>query len=269
MKPVEDKDYVQSLDRGLSVILAFSHDNRVLTLGQLAQITGLSRPTVRRLVLTLVRLGYVREEGRAFALTPRVLTLGYAFTSSLNLTEVAQPTMADVAQATGHTCSLAALDGDDAVFLIRIPSQWHARHLLLTGARLPAYATAIGRVLVAGLPAKDIESFLQQAPFPQLTARTVTDADRLRAILGQVRGQGWALVDQEFEEGVRSLAVPVVDSGARVVAGLGMSVPAGSVSTPVIRQHLLPVLARSARQISANLGATNHPTGELEGRAHA
>jgi IclR family pca regulon transcriptional regulator len=269
VKPVEDKDYVQSLDRGLSVILAFSGQHRLLTLGQLADITGLSRPTVRRLVLTLVRLGYVREEGRAFALTPHVLALGHAFTSSLNLTEVAQPHMAALAEATGHTCSLAALDGADAVFVIRMPSNRHIGHVLVTGTRLPAFATAIGRVLVAGLPAGEVELFLRLAPFPQLTATTVTTADQLRAILAEVRAQGWALVDQEFEEGVRSLSAPVRDSRDRVVAALGMSVPAGTVTMHAIRCDYLPALVGAADEISSSLGARCHPAATWERTVHA
>ena len=175
MKPVEDKDYVQSLERGLAVILAFSDKHPRLSIGQLAELTGLSRPTVRRLVLTLVRLGYVRDEGRTFALTPHVLALGYAFTSSLNLSEVAQPRMEEVTEITGHTCSLAALDGEDAVFLLRVPPRRVMRHLLLTGTRLPAFASAIGRVLLAGLPPHEIESFVRQGVFHRLTATTETD----------------------------------------------------------------------------------------------
>src|SRR2546430_5401463 len=182
VKPAEDKDYVQSLERGLAVILAFSDKRPKLSLGQLAELTGLSRPTVRRLVLTLTRLGYVRDEGRTFALTPHVLALGYAFTSSLNLTAVAQPRMEEVTEVTGHTCSLAALDGEDAVFLLRVPPRRVMRHLLLTGTRLPAFASAIGRVLVAGLPPHEVDSFLRHAPFPRLTATTETDPERLRSI---------------------------------------------------------------------------------------
>jgi IclR family transcriptional regulator, pca regulon regulatory protein len=257
-KDPDDKDYVQSLERGLSVILAFSDNHPQLTLGQLSNITGLSRPTVRRLVLTLGRLGYVQSEGRAFALTPHVLALGSAFTSSLNLTELAQPYMEQASEVTGHTSSLAALDGEDAVFLIRVPSRRVMRHTLLNIARLPAFATAIGRVLVAGLTDREIDSFLQHAPFPQITAQTVTDPGRLRAVLAQVREQGWALVDQEYEEGVRSFSAPVRDSAGRVVAALGMSVPAGSYSVPQIMSECLPVIIEAANGIGKQLGARAH-----------
>jgi IclR family pca regulon transcriptional regulator len=254
VKPAEDKDYVQSLERGLAVILAFSDKHPRLTLGQLAELTGLSRPTVRRLVLTLGRLGYVREEGRSFALTPHVLALGYAFTSSLNLTELAQPHMEEVTEVTGHTISLAALDGEEAVFLLRIPSRRAMAHLLLTGTRLPAFASAIGRVLLSGLPDSEIDAFLRNAKLPPLTARTETDPARLRAVLADVRTRGWELVDQELEEGVRSFAAPIRECTGRVIAALGMSVPAAAMSIQEIRHEYLPAVVKAADEISDELG---------------
>lgn len=253
-KPAEEKDYVQSLERGLAVILAFSEHHPRLTLAELAELTELSRPTVRRILLTLEKLGYVRAEGRGYALTPHVLALGNAYLSSLNITEVAQPYMEEVTKVTGHTCSLAALDGEDAIFLTRVPSRRVMRHTLTTGTRLPAPATSMGRVLVAGLPDHEIESFLAHAPFPRYTAHTVTDADALRGILHQVRAQGWALVNQEFEEGVRSFSAPVLDSGQRTVASLSMSVPASTVSLEEIHDQILPVIIEFAREISKQLG---------------
>jgi IclR family transcriptional regulator, pca regulon regulatory protein len=269
MKAVEDKDYVQSLERGLAVILAFSDKHPKLSLGQLAELTGLARPTVRRLVLTLGRLGYVREEGRSFALTPHVLALGYAFTSSLNLTELAQPHMQEATEITGATCSMAALDGEDAVFLLRVPSRRAMAHMLLTGTRLPAFASAIGRVLLAGLPDTDIEAFLCNARFPRLTARTETNPDRLREVLAQVRERGWEVVDQELEEGVRSFSAPVRASGGRVVAALGMSVPAGTVTISEIQREYLPAIIKAAGEISGRLGASYHPNGQWESIDHA
>ena len=254
VKPAEDKDYVQSLDRGLAVILAFSEHHPRLTLAELSQLTELSRPTVRRLLLTLEKLGYVRAEGKGYALTPHVLALGNAYLSSLNLTELAQPYMEEVTKTTGHTCSLAALDGEDAIFLTRVPSRRVMRHTLTTGTRLPAFATSMGRVLLAGLPDHEIDEFLQHAPFPHYTAHTVTEAGQLREILRQVRGQGWALVNQEFEEGVRSFSAPVLDSEQRTVASLSMSVPASTVSLEEIHNQILPVIIESARDISKQLG---------------
>jgi IclR family pca regulon transcriptional regulator len=267
VKAAEDKDYVQSLERGLSVILAFSDNHPRLTFGRLSELTGLSRPTVRRLVLTLERLGYVRAESRAFELTPHVLALGYAFTSSLNLTELAQPHMEEVTEVTGHTISMAALDGEEAVFLLRVPSRRAMAHLLLTGTRLPAFASAIGRVLLSGLPDNDVDAFFRHARLTRLTAHTETDPVRLGEIVARVRRQGWEVVDQELEEGVRSFSAPIRATGGRVVAALGMSVPAGSVSISEIHQEYLPVVIKAAEQISTRLGASYHPNGRSS--AHA
>ncbi|MQA10514.1 MAG: helix-turn-helix domain-containing protein [Pseudonocardiaceae bacterium] len=255
VKSADEKDYVQSLERGLTVILAFADRRPRLSLGDLSELTGLSRPTVRRVVLTLEKLGYLRVEGRYYSLTPHVLALGHAYMSSLNLTEVAQPFMEDVTKVTGHTCSMAALDGEDAVFLTRVSSRQVMRHPLTTGTRLPAFATSMGRMLLASLPDHDIDEFLRRDSFPPITARTITEPDCLRTILAEVRNQGWALVDQEFEEGVRSFSAPVRDSSNRVIATLSMSVPASAVGLDEIRTELLPVVIEAAREISKQLGA--------------
>ncbi|MGQ0841114.1 IclR family transcriptional regulator domain-containing protein [Actinokineospora sp.] len=255
VKPVEDKDYIQSLERGLSVILAFSDHHPKLTLGQVAELTGLSRPTVRRIVLTLERLGYLRVDGRQFALTPHVLALGHAYLSSLNLTEVARPYLEEVTRATGQTCSLATLAGADAVLIARVPDRPVLRMTPTTGTRLPAYATSTGRVLLADLRDAEIDGFLATASMPPLTAHTITDPERLRAVLTLVRDQGWAFEDQEFEEGVRSLSAPIHESEGRVVAALSMSVPARAVSLETIHADYLPVVVTAAREISDRLGA--------------
>ncbi|MGH3761048.1 IclR family transcriptional regulator domain-containing protein [Actinophytocola sp.] len=253
MKDPEDKDYVQSLERGLSVLLAFAGHRPLLTIAQLAGVTGLSRPTVRRLVLTLERLGYLRAEGRAYALTPHVLALGHAFTSSLDLTEVARRPMEAVTEVVGHTCSLIALDGEDAVFLYRVPPRRGMPHTLLPGTRMPAYATAAGRVLLAARAERP------DGPFAALTPSTVTDPARLAAIVTEVGEQGWALVDQEYEEGVRSFSAPVLDSANWVVAALGMSVPS-SVPLDRVRREYVPALVAAAAEISEALGAAYHPS---------
>lgn len=255
VKSPEDKDYVQSLERGLTVIHGFTDHGPSLTLARLSQVTGLSRPTVRRVVLTLERLGYLRSDGREFALTPRVLTLANAYLAPLKLTEVAQPHMENVTKATGHTCSLAVLDGDDAVFVTRVPSRPVMRHTVTTGSRLPAHATSMGRILLAGLPDHELDVFLARAPFPRLTAVTKVTAQELMSELSTTRARGWALVDQEFEEGVRSFSAPVRDSGISTIASLSMSVRADELSVDEIRHELLPVVVEAAAEISNQLGA--------------
>lgn len=254
-KPPEDKDHVQSLERGLSVILAFADHGPRMTLSRTAQVTGLSRPTVRRVLLTLERLGYVRSDDRDFALTPQVLALGHAYLSSLNLTQVAQPHMERVTETTGHTCSLSVLDGDDAVFVTRVPSRQVLRHTLTTGTRLPAYATSMGRVLLAGLPDHELSTYLAKAPFPRLTAHTRVTADELASELTNARVRGWAFVDQEFEEGVRSLSTPVRDSHGATIASLSTSIAASELDVDEIHRHVRPVLVDAAAAISTELGA--------------
>ncbi|KAA5825864.1 IclR family transcriptional regulator C-terminal domain-containing protein [Saccharopolyspora hirsuta] len=255
VKPPERRDYLQSLERGLSVILAFSHNSPRLSLADLSAATGLSRPTVRRIVLTLEELGYVRSEGRLFSLTPHVLALGNAYLSSLNLTEVAQPFMEEVTRETGQTCSLAALDGEDAVYLARVPARKVMSITLTTGTRLPAYATSMGRVLLSGLPESELEAFLNAVELHPLTAHTITDRERLREAVERARERGWAVVDQEFEVGVRSFSAPVKDATGHVIASLSMSCSARDVDLDTIHAEHLPVLVRAAARISEQLGA--------------
>lgn len=255
VKSPERRDHVQSLERGLTVILAFSRHRPRLSLAEIAEHTGLTRPTVRRILITLQDLGYIRAVGREFALTPHVLALGYAYLSSLNLTEVAQPFMEELTATTGHTCSLAALDGEDAVYLSRVPARRVMSITLTTGTRLPAYATSMGRVLLAGLPRRDVDTFLATAKLVPITPHTLTDVDELRARIDQVREQGWALVDQELEEGVRSFSAPVRDATGSVIAALAMSCSPSVVSLEQIHQDILPAVLRSASCISEQLGA--------------
>lgn len=263
-KSADQRDYVQSLERGLSVILAFSDHHPRLTLGQIAEETGLSRPTVRRILVTLEELGYVRREGRLFALTPHVLALGYAYLSSLNLTEVAQPYMEEVTAATGHTCSLAALDGEDAVSITRVPSRRVMSFTLTTGTRLPAYATSMGRVLLSGLGGAEVDKLLASAELRPLTPHTTTDPQQLRCKIDEARRQGWALVDQELEEGVRSFSAPIRDATGRVAAALSMSCPAPSVSVDRIHADFLPAIVSAAQSISEKLGASYRGTGKAD-----
>lgn len=257
VKTADQKDYVQSLDRGLAVILAFADRKPRLSLAELAASTGLSRPTVRRILITLEQLGYVRADARTFSLTPHVLALGNAYLSSLNLTEIAQPVMEELTRQTGHTSSLAGLDGMDAIFLLRVPARQVMATMLISGTRVPAYASAIGRVLLAELPDHDLDHFLDTVDLAPVTALTVTDSGQLRQTLADARKQGWAMVDQELEEGVRSVAAPIRDATGRPIAALGMSVAARTVSLDDLHADYLPAIVGAAADISKRLGATN------------
>jgi IclR family pca regulon transcriptional regulator len=257
------RDFVQAIERGLSVILAFADHHPLLSLTEVAQATGLSRPTVRRILLTLRELGYVRMEGRMFGLTPRILAVGYAYLSSLSLTEIAQPHMEWVIDQTRESCSLSTLDGTDVVYVSRVQTHRVASLTLATGTRLPAYATAMGRVLLADLPTTQLERYLATVDFRPLTPRTVGSARELRRRLDEVRRQGWAFVDQELEDGLRALSAPVRAANGQVIAALSMSYGTGRPQREA-EQRFLPVLLTAARKISEQLGA--HFTAEWRRR---
>jgi IclR family transcriptional regulator, pca regulon regulatory protein len=244
-------DFVQSLERGLAVIRAFGADDPELTLSDVARRTDLTRAAARRFLLTLVELGYVRSDGKHFALTPRVLELGYAYLSSLSLPEIAEPHLERLAAQVRESSSVSVLDGDAIVYVGRVPTSRIMRVSINVGTRFPAYATSMGRVLLAALP--DLDAYLARAEIRPLTPRAIDSAEKLRAELERIREQGWALVDQELEEGLRSIAVPVRDSGGRVVAAVNVSAHASRASKDVVRRELLPPLLETAQRIEADL----------------
>jgi IclR family pca regulon transcriptional regulator len=260
-KDPEQRDYIQSLERGLAVILAFSDHHPSLTLSRCAELTGLSRPTVRRVLLTLQQLGYVRSDGRDFALTPRVLALGYAYLSSLNLPVIAQPYMEEVVAETREACSLSTLDDTEVVYITRVSTHRRPSLTLATGTRLPAHATAMGHVLLADLPAGELDHYLSRVELKPLTARTVRSADELLERLVEVRAQGWAMIEQELEEGLRSVAAPVRGADRRVIAALGTSASVAAVDEETMRTQFVPMLMRAGMQISERLGAEFSPAG--------
>lgn len=247
-------DFVQSLERGLAVIRAFDKEHPQLTLSEVAAVTGVTRAAARRFLLTLVRLGYVRAEGRYFSLSPRVLELGYAYLSSLSLPEVAQPHLEALVAEVNESSSVSVLDGADVVYVARVPTSRIMTVAISVGTRFPAYATSMGRVLLANLPDDDLEAHLDKVHLDRLTNRTVTSPAALRAELARVRAQGWALVDQELEEGLRAVAAPIRDRAGRVVAALNVSAHASRTSLESMRRLFVPPLVAAAARISADLG---------------
>ena len=189
--------------------------------------TGLNRAAARRFLLTLRDLGYVCSDGRTFSLTPRVLELGYSYLSSLPVWEIARPYLEQLAAEVNETTSASVLDRDDIVFVARIEANRIMSMNLGVGSRLPAWATAMGRVLLANLPDGDLDAAIRRAKLTPLTPMTVTDRKDLRRIIEAARRDGWTLVDQEVEEGVRSVAVPIVSP-----SGAGPRSPSRSVRTP-------------------------------------
>ena len=246
-------DFVQSLERGLLVIRAFDAEHRQLGLSEVARISGLTRAAARRFLLTLETLGYVTfSEGR-FSLTPRVLELGYAYLSSLTLPEVAQPHMEALVAQVNESSSISVLDDTDIVYVARVPTRRIMSITLSVGTRLPAYATSMGRVLLAALPDAELTELLERTELRPLSSHTITDVVSLRAALDRVRRQGWAAVDQELEEGLRSLAVPIHDASGVVIAALNVSVHASRGSMTSLRREVLPLAQVAARAIEADL----------------
>jgi IclR family pca regulon transcriptional regulator len=256
-KQPQSSDFVQSLERGLSVIRAFDGEHRELALSDVARATGLTRAAARRFLLTLVKLGYVSfSEGR-FSLRPRVLELGYAYLSSLSLPEVAQPHMEALVTKVNESSSISVLDDTDVVYVVRVPTRRIMSITLAVGTRLPAYATSMGRVLLAALDEDEVDERLARIELAPLTARTVTDVDELRATLATVRRQGYAATDQELEEGLRSLAVPIHDASGSVAAALNVSVHASRATMTVLKREFLPSAQEAASAIEEDLrGAT-------------
>jgi IclR family pca regulon transcriptional regulator len=243
---------LQSLERGIAVIQVFSRERPALTLSEVARLTGITRATARRILLTLEDVGHVRSDGRLFSLTPRVLTLGWAYLSSLNLWETAQPMMEELASATNESCSAATLDLPDVVYVARMPTRRIMAISLGVGTRLPAHCTGMGRVLLAGLPDAELDAFLAHAHLEAFTDRTITDRGRLREAIETVRRNGWALLDQELEIGLRSVAAPL-RAGGQTVAALNVATAAPRVPLDELRGTLLPQLLSAADRISTAL----------------
>lgn len=252
----QDGDFVQSLDRGLSVIRAFDADHASLSLSEVAAATGLSRAAARRFLHTLVHLGYMRGNDGRFTLRPKILELGYAYLSSLTLPEVAMPHMEELVEEVRESSSVSELDGEDVVYIARVPTKRIMTMTISVGTRFPAYATSMGRVLLAAQPEDWLERYLAAVSLHGLTGRTITSPGGLRQELRKIRGRGWALVDQELEEGLRSLAAPIRNGDGRVVAAINVSTHAGRRSLESIVRDLLHPLLATAERIGRDLTAT-------------
>jgi IclR family pca regulon transcriptional regulator len=257
VKGEQSRDFVQSLSRGLEVITVFGPDRQNMTLSDVARLTGLTRATARRFLLTLVELGYMRTDGKLFSLTPHVLNLGFSYLSGLSITEVAQPHVQDLASIVHESSSVAVLDGDDIVYVVRVPTKRIMAVAISVGTRFPAYATSMGRVLLASLSPDQLDAYLQRVELAALTQFTVTDTARLRQLLDQVRADGFVITDQELEEGLRSTAVPIRDANGNVIAAINLSTQATRVSLAQMSDELLPHLLEAARRIEIDLRATD------------
>lgn len=252
---LSSRDYVSSLARGLEVLRAFNRTRRRMTLTEVAAQTGNTRAGARRILLTLVHEGYAVSDGKLFDLTPQVLELGYSVLSAKGAWDIARPFINHLAEELRETCSAAVLDKFDVVYVAT--AQYHRVITVgsAVGARQPAHATATGRVLLAAQPADLLPGILQNIPLTPITSHTITDRQKFRAVLDDVREQGWALVDQELEIGLTSLAVPLRNAAGELIGSINVGVPSTRMSPQEMTEFVLPRLLETAATISTALKA--------------
>lgn len=242
-------DFIEALARGLDVLRAFRPGTPSMTLSEIAGLTGLARPTVRRILITLESLGYVRGAGRGYALTPRVLDLGMAYVNSLNMWDLARPHMEKLVAQTNESTSMAQLDGSDIVYVARVAVPKIVTLAVTIGTRFPAAATSMGKVLLAALPPATVAGVLAEASRSGITARWQPDPAELAAALREVRAKGWALADQDLAPGIRSVATGVRDGDGNVIAAVNVTVHAAETSVDTLLDEHLPKLLRTAADI--------------------
>jgi IclR family pca regulon transcriptional regulator len=243
--------FVASLERGLRVISAFGADSPEMTVSEVADRTRISRAAARRFLLTLEALGYVAgDEQQRYALRPKTLTLGYAFLSSLSLEQLVMPVLRTLMRRTTETTNFAMLDAGDVVYVARSVAYRPLHMSIHTGDRLPAYATSLGRVMLAGLTPKALDAYLARTELRPLTPHTCTDPEMLRRIIGQVGREGYALVADEIAVGIISIAVPVRNAAGRVVAAINISSQSGCWSGDEMVERFLGPILEAARELT-------------------
>lgn len=249
-------DFIEALARGLDVLRSFRPGRPSMPLSEIAALTGLARPTVRRILITLEELGYVRAAERGYALTPRVLELGMAYVNALNMWDVARPHMEKLVSQTNESTSMAQLDGGDIVYVARVAVPKIVTLAVTIGTRFPAPATSMGKVLLAALPPAALPPVLAEPSRSGVTPRWQPSAGELEAALREVRAKGWALADQELAPGIRSIATGVRDGDGQVVAAINVTVHAAETSVETLVEEHLPKLLRTAAEISHDWSLT-------------
>jgi IclR family transcriptional regulator, pca regulon regulatory protein len=242
--------YVQSFARGLAVIRAFNAERPEQTLTDVAAAAGLTRAGARRILLTLQTLGYVEAEGRLFRLTPKILDLGFAYLTSMPFWNLAEPVMEELSGKVHESSSAAVLYRTEIVYVLRVPTHKIMTINLSIGSRLPAYCTSMGRVLLSALDDETLDATLGATQLYAHTPRTVTDKEELKKLIAQVRRQGWAIVDQELEEGLISLSAPIRNRQGRVIAAMNISGNAQRNSAKQMVKAFLEPLQHAAQTVS-------------------
>jgi IclR family pca regulon transcriptional regulator len=245
-----DPNFMTSLARGLAVIQAFSQRRHHLTISQVSTSTGLSRAAVRRCLYTLTKLGFAgSDDNRHFFLRARILALGHSYISSMPLATAAQPVLEHVSHLLHESCSIAALDGLEIVYIARANVTRIMSIDLGVGSRLPAFCTSMGRAILANLPPGELESYMSRAQFKRFTERTIVNPAKLTQALRQVRRDGYSIIDQELEHGLRSMAVPIQNASGKVVAALNIGAHAQRVSIQEMQSKFLPHLRAAAQEL--------------------
>jgi IclR family transcriptional regulator, pca regulon regulatory protein len=244
-----DRDFVASLEKGLLVIEAFDGSKPRLTLSDVAKLTGITRAAARRYLLTLTKLKYAEFDGRYFSLTPRILRLGYAYLSSASLSAQVQPFLERISEETGESSSAAILDGDNIVYIARSATRRIMSIGLGVGSRLPAHCTALGRAILAYQSEDELRAYLQRVRLEARTPKTITDKSAFQDALEATRAQGFAIVDEELEYGLRSIAVPVVQKNGKVTMALNLSAQAGRISAEDMEERFLPLLKSASETL--------------------
>jgi IclR family pca regulon transcriptional regulator len=251
--PESEPEYVMGLEKGLSIIEAFGMKKGPLTLTQAAEITGHTKGSVRRSLLTLCRLGYAAQHGHSFVLAPRALRLGYAYVVSDPLTKIAQPILEITSERTQEAASIAVLDSQDAVFVARSANRRSLASGLGVGSRLPAYCSATGRVLLSGRPPAEVKFMLNRMALPALTPHTRTTTSSIMKEIEFVGRHGYAIIDEELEIGIRSIAVPICNARGEMIAAMSLSVATSRMTREGVVEHLLPELEAARRHLAAVL----------------
>lgn len=257
-----DVQLVQSLSRGLAVIRAFDAERPRQTLAQVAEATGLARATTRRFLHTLVAEGFALTDGTLFWLTPKTLELGYSYLSSLGLPAIAQPHLVRLSSELNESCSVCVLDEGDVVYVARAATNSIMSVNITIGTRFPAYATAMGRVMLAGLSEVELDAYLAAASLNPRTPLTITDAAELREVVATVREQGYSVVDQELEMGLRSIACPIYNAAGEVTAAVNVPAHAARYQPAQVVERLLPPLRDTAAAITRDIVTTDLTTKE-------
>lgn len=250
---ISDRDFINSLARGLEVISAFSRSKPSVTLSDMSRATGMTRATVRRLLLTLVREGYAKTDGKYFSLQPKVLKLGFAVISSMGIWEVAQPIMSTLSERLQESCFAAVLDGDEVTYVAKADSKRLVNIGIHVGSRAPVHAVSTGRVLMAALPDHKLQQYLDNGRFEKLTPYTTVSKVKLREEIEEVRALGWSIVDQELEVGLRSISVPLRHTDGEVFAALNVCCPSARISPEEIRTRILGELLTASKEITMGL----------------